>query len=117
VVRRLRRRPAPQRRGRLARVLTRVAVVSALLGALGWVMIIMSVMNLQDVPAGALRAAQALLLLGVAGQVPAVVRLVDDIRHRHGWQRIVGSALVLLALSGLASFAFEFHLLAPSVSY
>ncbi|MFI9527118.1 serine hydrolase domain-containing protein [Micromonospora rosaria] len=117
VVRRLRGRAPRDRAGRTARVLSRVAVAGALLALVGWAVAVVSIMGFQDVPAATLRVVQALQLLGVLGVLPAVVRLVDDVRRRVGWPRIVGSTLVLLALAGTGWFAVEFMLLAPSVSY
>lgn len=108
---------ARPRAGRLVRLASRVGVVSALLALVGWVVVFVSVMNLSDVPAPALRLVQVLQLVGVVALVPTALRLVDDVRHRAGWVRTAGSALVLLALAGTAWFAVAFRLLAPSVSY
>lgn len=108
---------ARSRAGRLVRLASRVGVASALLALVGWVMVFVSVMGLNDVPAPALRLVQVLQLVGVVALVPAALRLVGDLRHRTGWVRTAGSALVLLALAGTAWFAVAFRLLAPSVSY
>lgn len=108
---------ARPRAGRLVRLASRVGVASALLALVGWVVVFVSVMNLSDVPAPALRLVQVLQLVGVVALVPTALRLVDDVRHRAGWVRTAGSALVLLALAGTAWFAVAFRLLAPSVSY
>ena len=74
-------------------------------------------MNLVDVSEFSLRQNQVLQGIGVLGLVPAVLQLVGAVRHRHGWRRVLGLVLVVLALAGIAWFAFEFRLLAPSVSY
>ncbi|WFE99928.1 serine hydrolase domain-containing protein [Micromonospora sp. WMMD964] len=116
VRRRLGRAPREQA-GRTARILSRVAVAGTLLAFAGWVLSIGSIMGLQDVPGPALRAIQALQLVGLLGVLPAGVRLVDDVRRHVGWRRIVGSGLILVALVGAGWFAVEFRLLAPSISY
>ncbi|MFI1195028.1 serine hydrolase domain-containing protein [Micromonospora sp. NPDC020750] len=103
--------------GRTARILSRLAVASAVLALVGWGWSIVSIMGLQDVPSAALRAVQALQLIGLLGVLPAAVRLVDDIRRRAGWQRRAASGLILLALAGTGWFAVEFMLLAPNISY
>ncbi|WP_328338733.1 serine hydrolase domain-containing protein [Micromonospora sp. NBC_00421] len=118
VVRRRRLGRAPRdRAGRIARVSTRVAVAATVLALAGWVLSLVTVMGLRDVPDAALRTVQVLQLVGLLGVLPAAVRLVDDVRRRAGWHRAVGSCLVLLALAGTGWFAVEFMLLAPSVSY
>ncbi|MFI9489469.1 serine hydrolase domain-containing protein [Promicromonospora sp. NPDC052451] len=122
--RRVRRRALPQgapslpeRTGRVSRLLTRIAAVAVLLAAGGWTATVLTVMSLQDVTELSLRQLQAVQAVGVLGPVPAVLQVVDAVRHRHGWRRVLGTLLVLLALAGVAWFAVEFRLLAPSVSY
>lgn len=110
-------RPAQQLPGRAVRLASRIATVSALLALAGWVLVFASVLNLQDVPVAALRSIQVLQLIGVAGLIPAVGRLVSDVRHRTGWLRTIAGVLVILALAGTVWFAVEFQLLAPSISY
>jgi CubicO group peptidase (beta-lactamase class C family) len=117
VVRRVRRRPAPLREGRVLRVLTRVAAGAAVVALAGWFLVIQTVMGLQEVPAGPIRGLQVLQGLAVVGLVPAVLRLVGDVRARSGWRRVLASGLVLAALAGVAWFAVTYRLLAPSVSY
>lgn len=108
---------ARPRAGRLVRLASRVGVVSALLALVGWVVVFVSVMNLSDVPAPALRLVQVLQLVGVVALVPAALRLAGDLRRRAGWVRTAGSTLVLLALAGTAWFAVVFRLLTPDISY
>jgi CubicO group peptidase (beta-lactamase class C family) len=115
--RRVRKQSLPEGTGRLSRILANVGVVSAVLALIGWTVTVMTVMSLEDVSEFSLRQLQALQALGVLGLVPAVLQLVGAVRHRHGWRRVLGLALVVLALAGIAWFAFEFRLLAPSVSY
>jgi CubicO group peptidase (beta-lactamase class C family) len=125
IVRRMRRRSRPEDTGRLrperservARILTRIAAVATVLALAGWTLTVLTVMSLQDVPAASLRQLQVVQGIGVLGLVPAVLQVVSAVRNRRGWARIVGSVLVVLALVGVAWFAFEFRLLAPSVSY
>jgi hypothetical protein len=74
-------------------------------------------MSLEDVSEFSLRQLQVVQGLGVLGIVPAALQVVGAIRNRHGWRRVLGAVLVLLALAGIAWFAIEFRLLAPSVSY
>ncbi|WP_433308876.1 serine hydrolase domain-containing protein [Micromonospora sp. CA-269861] len=117
IVRRRLGRAPRERAGRTARILSRLAVAGTLLAFAGWVLSIISIMSLQDVPGAALRTIQVLQLVGLLGVVPATVRLVDDVRRHVGWRRIAGSSLILVALAGAGWFAVEFHLLAPSISY
>ena len=117
IVRRSLGRAPRDRAGRTARVLSRLAVASAVLALVGWAASIVTIMGLQDVPAAVLRTVQVLQLIGLLGVLPAAVRLVDDLRRRVGWSRTTGSALLLLALAGTGWFAVEFMLLAPSISY
>ncbi|GAB3661854.1 serine hydrolase domain-containing protein [Glycomyces tarimensis] len=117
IVRRVRRRPAPERDGRLPRILVRVAALGAVLALAGWVFTVLTIMSLQDVPAAAIRTVQVLQLIGVAGIVPAAFVVVRDFRRKAGWRAWVPSVLMLLALSGIMNFAVEFQLLSPNISY
>ncbi|RCV58321.1 serine hydrolase [Marinitenerispora sediminis] len=109
--------PAHRRPGRVARVLTRLCSLGAVLALAGWAGSIVMIMGLQDVPEAAIRVIQAAQWLGVAGVLPAAVSLVVDIHRRAGWARVLGSALVLAALVGTAWLAVLFNLLVPNVSY
>ncbi|MFV2084029.1 serine hydrolase domain-containing protein [Micromonospora sp. LOL_021] len=115
--RRVLRRAPRDRAGRTARVLSRVAVGSALLALASWAVGLVLIMNLEDLSAVPLRTVQLFQLIGLLGVIPAAVRLVDDVRRRVGWSRTAGSTLVLLALAGTGWFAIEFMLLAPNISY
>jgi CubicO group peptidase (beta-lactamase class C family) len=117
VVRRVRHRGRADSAGRSARVLTRVASASAVVAVLGWVGTITTVMGLQEVPSGGLRVLQGLQLLGVLGLLPAVLRVVGDVRRRAGCWRVAGGIAVVLALAAVAWFALNYRLIAPSVSY
>ena len=94
-------RPGRSREGRLARVLTRVGVGSALAALLAWVAVVMVIMEFLPLPALALRAVQALQLIGILGILPAAWSLFQDVRRRAGWKYVVGGALVLIALLGV----------------
>ncbi|MFD6140005.1 serine hydrolase [Promicromonospora sp. NPDC060271] len=107
----------PERSGRVVRLLTNIATVCAVLALGGWTATVLTVMSLEDVSEFSLRQLQVVQGLGVLGIVPAALQVVGAVRHRHGWRRILGAVLVLLALAGTAWFAVEFRLLAPSVSY
>ena len=117
IVRRVRHRSLPEGTGRLSRTLAKIGVVSAVLALAGWALTVMTVMGLEDVSEFSLRQLQVVQGIGVLGLVPAVLQLVGAVRNRHGWRRVLGLVLVVLALAGTAWFAFEFRLLAPSVSY
>lgn len=110
-------KPGRGREGRLARVLTRVGVGSALVALCCWLSVVLTILEFQNVPALALRAIQALQLLGVLAILPAAWSLFQDLRRRAGWKYVVGGALVLFALLGVQWFAVTFGLLFPSVSY
>ena len=117
VVRRLVSLPPRNRAGRTARVLTRVGVGAALAALVGWTVAIGLAMSFQPVPEGMLYTVLAAQWLGVLAVVPATVVLFDDVRRRSGWKRYVGSALVLLALIGVASFAAVSGLLGADMTY
>jgi CubicO group peptidase (beta-lactamase class C family) len=117
IVRRVRHRSLPAGTGRVTRILTKIAAIGTVLALAGWTITVLTVMGLQDVPAASLRQLQVVQAIGVLGLVPAVLQVVSAVRHRHGWRRVAGTVLVVLALAGIAWFAFEFRLLAPSVSY
>ncbi|WP_083922073.1 serine hydrolase, partial [Nocardiopsis halotolerans] len=108
-------RPGRERAGRLARVLTRIAMGVAVAAAVGWAVAISMIAGFQDVPPAVLRVLQAAQLVGMAGAVPAAVVVFDNVRRRVGWGRCVGSVLVLAALVGCGWFAVTFRLVAPSV--
>ena len=66
---------------------------------------------------GVLRAVQGLQLLGGLAVLPAARALVQDLRHRAGWARSLGGALVLAALLGVLWFALTYGLVRFDVSY
>ncbi|WP_017584824.1 serine hydrolase domain-containing protein [Nocardiopsis ganjiahuensis] len=109
--------PARGRDGRLARVLARVGAGCALTALISWAVVIVLVLGFQEVPAIAVRSVQGLQVLGLLAILPAAWTVFHDVRHREGWKRWVGSALVLAALLGVQWFAITFGLLSPSVSY
>ncbi|GLU49793.1 serine hydrolase [Nocardiopsis ansamitocini] len=117
VVRRSLSLPARNRTGRTARVLTRVCVAGAVVALAGWAVAITLVMGFALVPEGVLFPILGAQWLGVAGIAPAALVLFDDVRHRSGWKRSLGSALVLLALVGVAYFAAVFGLLSFDMTY
>ncbi|MBC8092244.1 MAG: beta-lactamase family protein [Pseudonocardia sp.] len=113
-------RPAPDSSGRLgrtARTLTRIAAASAVLALAGWMVVVVSIAGLTDVPEPAIRALQVAQWVALVGLLPAAVRLVLLVRHRAGRARILGNAVRFLALAGTAWFAVLFGLLSASVSY
>ena len=105
------------RPGQVARVLTRLGSLSALVAFAGWLGVVMTAVGSQDVPDLVLRAVQSLQLLGVLAIVPAAVVVIDTIRRRLSPWRVAAAVLVSLALAGAGWFALTFRLLAPSVSY
>ncbi|CAL9488492.1 D-aminopeptidase [Nocardiopsis dassonvillei] len=117
VARRLLSRPARDRAGRTARVLTRVGVACAVAALAGWAAVVVTVMGLQDVPEAALRGIQGLQLLGCAAVLPAAWALAGDVRRRAGWKRCTAGALVLAALLAVQWFAVTFGLLGLDLSY
>ncbi|MFL1381878.1 MULTISPECIES: serine hydrolase domain-containing protein [unclassified Nocardiopsis] len=117
VVRRILKRPARDRAGRTARVLTRVGVSSAVAAAAGWVLVLMSLMGMNEIPAAALLGLHVLQLVGVLAIPPAAWALVGDVRRRAGWKRYAAGVLVLAALVGMAWFALSFGLLSFDPTY
>jgi hypothetical protein len=117
VYRRIRKRPALGREGRATRVLVRVGAACTLLALAGWAAIVLTIAGLTDPPAAAIRAVQALQLVGALGLIPAAVKLVGEIRRRAGWKPVTGTVLTLLALSAVFNFAVEFQMLSLDISY
>ncbi|WP_112133376.1 serine hydrolase domain-containing protein [Glycomyces dulcitolivorans] len=115
--RRLRHRPGPGREGRRWRVLVRIGAASSVLAVLGWLAIILIAMSLQDLSPALIRTVQVLQLVGALGLIPAVVKLVGEIRRKAGWKAVTGTVVVFLALSAVADFAFGFQLLSPNITY
>lgn len=116
IKRRIRGLPAREPAGRLARVLTRVAVACALIALSGWLVTFTAIMSYADYPGWAIRVVQGFQLLAGLGVIPAVFVVVDTVRRRT-WARVAGAVLVLLALAGMTWFANTFLLLAPSITY
>lgn len=98
-------------------LLTRLGVAATVLALAAWTATILAVAGLEQVPDASIRVTQGLQLLGVAAIVPGVLTFVQAIRRRWGWRRVIASGLVVLALVGVAWFAFAFHLLSPSIAY
>ncbi|GAA2264905.1 hypothetical protein GCM10009853_017810 [Glycomyces scopariae] len=115
--RRLRRRPAPGPEGRRWRVLVRIGAASSVLAVAGWVAIVLMAMSLQEPSAALIRGVQLLQLVGALGLIPAVVKGVGEIRRKAGWRAVTGTVVVFLALSVVADFAIEFHMLSPNITY
>ncbi|MCC3765597.1 beta-lactamase family protein [Glycomyces sp. TRM65418] len=117
IYRKVRGRPAPERGGRPYRTLIRIAAACSLLALAGWAAIVLTLMQLQEVPDLAIRGTQALQLIGLLGMIPAAVKVVRDLRRKAGWRPVAWAVLMLLALSGIANFAIEYQMLAPDLSY
>ncbi|WP_017611070.1 serine hydrolase domain-containing protein [Nocardiopsis xinjiangensis] len=109
--------PKRDKAGRWARVLTRAAMVTTLLGFAGWGFALSIALSFEPVSFGMLRAFQVVQGLGVLGILPAAYVLYDNIRRREGWGRYVGSSLVLLALLGTGWIATVFGMVAGSVTF
>jgi hypothetical protein len=120
IVRRRYALPAPASLGRVggaARVLSRIAVVAAVLALAGWTAVIFTIVGSQEVPGPLIRALHGAQWIALIGVIPAAIALVVRVRYRAGRARIIGSVLVMLALVGTAWFALVFGLLSPTVSY
>ena len=117
IYRKVRGRPSPERGGRPYRVLIRVGAACSLLALAGWVLVLLAIMGLQNVPDAAIRGLQALQLIGALGMVPAVAKIVRDLRGKAGWKPVVATVLILAALSGIANFGLEFQLFSPDITY
>ncbi|GAA1467618.1 beta-lactamase family protein [Nocardiopsis exhalans] len=109
--------PARDKAGRRARVLTRVAMVLTVLGLAGWLFVTSLALGFQPVSFGMLRVFQVVQGLGLLGAVPAAVVVYDNIRRRAGWERCIGSSLVLLALLGVGWIAAVYGMVTGSVSF
>lgn len=115
--RRVRQESLPRGTGRVTRILTKIAAIATVLALVGWAITVQTVMSLQEAPEASLRQLQVVQALGALGIVPAVLQVVGAVRHRHGWRRVLGTVLVVLALAAAAWYAVDLRLLAPSVSY
>jgi CubicO group peptidase (beta-lactamase class C family) len=102
---------------RLARILTRVGIGTAVVALVGWYIVIMAIGDSGSVPDAILRGLQVLGIVGVLAIVPSGWLAVSYVRFGVGRVRVVASALVPLALIGVAWFSLAFKLIAPSVSY
>ncbi|ALD12036.1 serine hydrolase domain-containing protein [Clavibacter capsici] len=107
--------PRPRRSRTL--LLSRIGQAVTLVALLGWTAAAVQALSLVDVGAGTLRTLQALQVVGVLAVIPAALAVWQAVRSRRGLWIVVGRALVLVALIGVAAFAIGFRLLAPSVSY
>lgn len=117
-VRWVRRTPRRDRTGRGLRVLTRVGVGSALLALAGWVVVLTQVMGLGEPPSTtSIRVVQVLQVIGLLGVVPALLRLLDEVRRRVGWLRVAATGLVTASLVGVGWGAVTLHLLSTDLSY
>lgn len=117
VYRKARKRPSPEREGRAMRVLVRVGAACTLLAFAGWAAIMLAIGGFADIPTAAIRAVQALQVIGALGMVPAVVKAIGEIRRKAGWKPVTGTVLMLLALSTAFNFAVQFQMLSPNISY
>lgn len=118
VIRRRYQVPSPVgRRGRVARILTRIGVIATVVALVGWVGIVSAISAFAIVPDAPLRVVQGVQAIGLLAVIPAAITVVDAVRFRSGWRRALGAALTLLALGGVAWFAIAFRLIAPEVSY
>ncbi|WP_209312690.1 serine hydrolase domain-containing protein [Streptomyces lonarensis] len=108
---------ARDRSGAVARVLTRVGTGLALLALAGWFLALNAVMQFAAVPTALLAVLLAAQWAGVLALVPAGMVVIDDIRRRSGWRRVLASTLVLLGLAGVAAFAGLFGLLSFDLTY
>lgn len=109
--------PKRDQAGRWARLLTRAAMVTTLLGFGGWALALDIATNFEPISFGMLRVFQAVQGLGALGIIPAAYVLYDNIRRGEGWGRYIGSSLVLLALLGTGWIAAVFGMVAGSVSF
>jgi CubicO group peptidase (beta-lactamase class C family) len=107
--------PRPRRSRTL--LLSRIGQAVTLVALLGWSVAAVQALSFVDVGAGTLRTLQAMQVVGVLAVIPAALAVWQAVRTRRGLWIVVGRALVLLALIGVAAFAIGFRLLAPSVSY
>ncbi|KGM13531.1 beta-lactamase, partial [Cellulomonas bogoriensis 69B4 = DSM 16987] len=104
-------------RTRLPHILTRSAALSAVLGLLTWVYVMVTVLTLEPLPDAVIRVAQVLTALGVLGFLAAVWRLTAEVRTRSGWFRVTTATVVLLGFAALSFGANELLLLSPDITY
>lgn len=105
----------PERRAVL--VLRRVGIGAALAAALGWALILLSLMASRDLTDAPIRIVQVLQAVGALAVIPAALTAVASVRRRARRSDIAVDVLVLTALTVLAWFAVAYHLIAPSISY
>ena len=107
---------APRRKDRML-LLSRLGQASTLLALVGWAIVAVQAMSFAEVTATTLRVLQVLQVLGVLALVPAALVAWRAVRDRRGWAVVTGRVLVVAALAALATVAFVFRLIAPSVSF
>ncbi|MBW0105201.1 serine hydrolase, partial [Pseudonocardia sp. KRD-291] len=103
--------------GDIARPLTRVATVAAVLALAGWTAAVATIAGLGEFPDALVRVLQVAQWVALAGVPAAAVLLVATARRRAGRGRVLGALLLVLALAGTAWFGLVFGLFSPSVSY
>ena len=109
--------PDRTRTERVLRVLTGVGIASAVLAAVGWVVVVTGVMGFAPPSTAVIRGVQLLQLLALLAVVPAAGRAVDAVRRRRGLLRVLGPVVVTVALVGLGWVAVSLRLLAPDITY
>lgn len=114
-VRRRRRDPAAGRPGRARS--HRAAALAALVALTGWVVSVLTIASLGDVPLPVLRGLQVLQWIGVVGVPVAAAGVVTALRARAGGWPVTGRVMLLLALAGIAVVAVVAGLLLPSLTY
>lgn len=102
---------------RLPRLLTRTAAVSAVLAVAGWAYVVLSIMQLTEVPVLLVRAVQALTAVGALGLLAAGWRLVAESRAGTGRLRLVGVGALVVAFAAVAWSANELLLTSPDITY
>ena len=108
---------ALRRMAKLTRVarIARIGAVAALAAAAAWGYLLF-IASPWDITAGAARLCQALQLIGLVSIIPAGWSLVDQIRSRAGWAKILSSSLLLLGLVLLNVVALMHNMLSWDVS-
>ncbi|KAA1024960.1 beta-lactamase family protein [Pseudonocardia sp. EV170527-09] len=105
------------RADRVAHGLTRAAALAALVALTGWVVSVLTIASLGDVPLPVLRGLQVLQWIGVVGVPVAAAGVVTALRARAGGWPVTGRVMLLLALAGIAVVAVVAGLLLPSLTY
>ena len=97
--------------------LARLGALAALIAAVGWVSLLLSLASYAQVEPIMVRGIQVFQLLAALSIVPALVDLFRAVRRRDGAVRIITASALVLALAGLSGAAIVVNLFSLDVTF